>query len=84
MDWVSELPTSFASRISPKSERNCPQIEEEGLADFTVWKNHQHVYGRHFTIQADHKSLLKLLFEEKGIPIIASTRMQEWAVILLA
>lgn len=61
MDWRSELPIPIASKLLPRSERNCFQIEEEGLPDFTVWKNHQYVYGRNFTIKTDHAELLHTL-----------------------
>ena len=88
MDWRSELPIPIASKLLPRSERNCFQIEEEGLPDFTVWKNHQYVYGQNFTIQTDHAELLhtletsekvkNYLLQETIIPNVIQEVQNEW------
>ena len=81
----SERPIAFASRTLSKAERNYSQIEKEGLAIiFGVKKFHQYVYGRPFQIIPDHKPLLGLLHEHKGIPSMAASRIQRWAIILSA
>ena len=51
---------------------------------FAVKRFHQFLYGRHFKIYTDHKPLLGLLSPEKATPIMASSRMQRWALTLLA
>ena len=51
---------------------------------FAVKKFHQFLYGRYFKIYTDHKPLLGLLSPEKATPIMASSRMQRWALTLLA
>ena len=43
---------------------------------------HNYIYGRHFTIQSDHKPLSFLFHEIKGIPQHASARVQRWALTL--
>ena len=81
----SEQPTLFASRALSKYERNYSQIKKEGLAIvFAVKKFHQFAFGGHFTNQTYHKLLLRLLFEERGIPSLAPARIQQWAIILSA
>lgn len=49
---------------------------------FAVKKFHQYVYGRHFTIQTDHKPQLGLLGELKNIHPAASPHLQRWALLL--
>ena len=58
----------FTSRTLTNAERNYSQIEKEALAIiFAVKKFHQYIYGQFVTIQTDHKPLLGLLAEHKGI-----------------
>ena len=47
-------------------------------------KFHQFLYGRHFKIYTDHKPLLGLLNPEEVTPLMTSSRMQRWALTLLA
>ena len=46
-------------------------------------KFHQFLFGRHFKIYTDHKPLLGLLNPERATPLMASSRMQRWALTLL-
>ena len=52
------------------------------------WKKkpclHIYLYGRHFTLITDHKSLTTILGPKKGIPPMAAARLQCWAVCLSA
>ena len=81
----SEKPITFASRTLPKTERNYSQIEKEALAiAYAVKKFHQYLLGRHFFLYTDHKPLLGLLSELKGIPSMAAARIQCWAILLSA
>ena len=66
-----------------EAERRCAQIDREALALlFDVKKFHQYSSGRAFTILTDHKPLVSLLGENKGVPLMAPGRMQRWAIML--
>ena len=81
----SERPIAYASRTLTTAERNYGQLDKEGLAIvFEVKKFHQYLYGKHFTINTDHKPLIGLFNEHKPIPQMASGRVQRWALTLAA
>ena len=81
----SERPIALASRTLTTSERNYAQIEKEALLlIFGVKKFHHYLYGRKFNLVTDHKPLLAILDEKKGIPSLAAARLQCWAVLLSA
>ena len=85
MEDGSERPIGFASRTLAPAEKKYSQLDKEGLAIIVgIKKFHQHVYGRSFQITSDHKPLLGLLGENKGVPVMASARMQRWALTLAA
>ena len=68
----SEKPITFASRTFSRTlakvERNYSQIEKEALTIvYIVKKVHQYLFWRHFLLYTDHKPLLGLLSEQKGI-----------------
>ena len=85
MEDGSERPIGFASRTLAPAEKKYSQLVKDGLAIiFGIKKFHQHVYGRSFQITSDHKPLLGLLGENKGVPVMASARMQRWALTLAA
>ena len=68
MEDGSERPIGFASRTLAPAEKKYFQLDKEDLAIiFGIKKFHQHVYGRSFQITSDHKPLLGLLGENKGI-----------------
>ena len=80
-----ELPIAFASRSLAPAEKNYSQIDKEALAIvFGVKHFHQYLFGRHFMIKSDHKPLQHLLGERKGVPAMASARVQRWALTLSA
>ena len=80
-----EYPIAFASRSLAPAEKNYSQIDKEALAIvFGVKHFHQYLFGRPFTIKSDHKPLQYLLGENKGIPSMASARVQRWALTLSA
>ena len=79
----SERPIAYASRTLGPAEKRYSQLDKEGLAIvFGVKRFHQYLAGRHFTILSDHKPLQHLFQEDKGIPSMASARIQRWALIL--
>ncbi|KAL3123271.1 hypothetical protein niasHT_006814 [Heterodera trifolii] len=70
--------------LSP-AEMNYSQIEKEGLAlVFAVQKFHKYLFGRHFVLQTDHKPLLTIFGNKKGIKACTANRLQRWSLILLA
>ena len=81
----SERPVAFASRSLSSAERNYAQIDREGLSlIFGVKKFHNYIYAKAFTLVTDHKPLLDLFGEDRAIPVMASSRVQRWALILAA
>ena len=81
----SERPVAYPSRTLSKAEREFGHLDKEALAvGFAVKKFHQFLHGRHFKICTDHKPLLGLLHSEKATPLKASSRIQSWALTLLA
>ena len=83
MEDGEEKPVGFASRTLAPAERNYSQLEKEALAIiFGVKKFYNYLYGRHFEIRSDHKPLERLLSEKKGISVMASSRIQRWALTL--
>lgn len=69
-------PIAFISRALTKSELNYAPIEKEGLAIiFSVSKLRQYLLGNKFTIRTDHKPLLTLFGQTKGIPVMAAARI---------
>ena len=85
MEDGSERPVACASSTLAAAERNYCHLDKEALAVvFAVKKFHQFMYGRHFKIYTDQKPLLGLLHPEKATPLMASSRMQRWALTFLA
>ena len=81
----TEQPIAFASRSLSPTERKYAQLDKEALAIiFGVKRFHQYLYGRNFSILSDHKPLQYLLGETRGIPAMASARIQRWALTLSA
>lgn len=75
---------SHASRSLTKAESNYSQIEKEALAlIFAVTRFHRMIFGRHFTLETDHKPLLAVFGSRKGIPVYTANRLQRWALTLL-
>ena len=81
----SERPVSFCSRTLSSAERNYAHIEKEGLSlVYGVKKFHQFLFGHNFTLVTDHKPLLGLFSECKGLPSRSSARILRWALLLAA
>lgn len=72
-----------ASRALSKAEEGYSQIDREGLAIiFAVTKFHRMLYGRHFTLQTDHRPLVRIFGSKKGIPTYTANRLQRFALTL--
>lgn len=60
-------------------------IEREALAIvFGIKKFHQYLFGRRFSLLTDHRPLTLLLGPKRGIPVLAESRLQRWAIQLSA
>ncbi|UYV62324.1 K02A2.6-like [Cordylochernes scorpioides] len=78
-------PVAFASRILTPAEKKYSQLEREVLGIvFGVTRFRNYLLGNSFTLRTDHKPLVTLFSENKGIPTIAANRIQRWAIILSA
>lgn len=79
----SERPVGFASRTLAKAEQKYSHLDKETLAIiFGVKKYHQYLYGRQFIIKTDHQPLTHIFSESRATPVLASGRIQRWALIL--
>ena len=83
MEDGSEKPVAFASRTLTPAEKNYSQLEKETIV-YGVKKFLTYLCGRHFTIFSDHQPLRRLFNESKGIPAMAASRIQRWALTLSA
>lgn len=80
-----ERPVAFYSRSMNEAERRYAQTDREGLSVVSgVKKWHYYLYGRSFKLKTDHKPLLGLFGENKPLPVMASPRVQRWALLLSA
>ena len=80
----TERPIALASRSLTKAKRNYSQIEREALS--IVWgvrKFQLYLYLKRFTLVTDHKPLTILFNPTKAIPVLASARIQRWALFLM-
>ena len=83
MDNQSDKPIAYASRSLSTVERKYSQLDKEALAIlFGVSKFHHYLYGRHFIIYSDHKPLMHIFNQSKAVPVMASARLQRWALTL--
>ena len=81
----SERSIAYTSKSLTSAEKNYTQIEHEALSIiFGVRKFHQFFYGRQFLLLTDHKPLLTIFGQKKGIPTMAASRLKWWAIILSA
>lgn len=49
---------------------------------FGVNKFYDYLVGQHFTLQTDHKALLRIFGNKKELPKIAASRLIRWSVLL--
>ena len=78
-----EQPIAFASRTLSPAEKHYAQLDKEGLAIiFSLKKFHQYLQGRHFIVHSDHKPLTHLFNPSRATPVMASARIQRWALTI--
>lgn len=76
-------PVGFVSRTLMQAEKNYSVLDKEALAIYwSVKKFYQYLMGNEFVIQTDHKPLTHIFGDKKGIPQMAASRLQRWAVFL--
>lgn len=81
----SEQPISHVSHTLTVAQKGYSQLEKEGMAVvFAVKRFHHYPFGRPLTIFTDHKPLMGMFSEKRGIPPMASARIQCWALTLSA
>ena len=82
-DDGEEQPIAYASRTLSASEQNYSMIENKALAIiFGLKKFHQYLYGRRFSLVTDHKPLTLILGSKRGVPVLAVSHLQRWAIQL--
>ena len=80
---ADEKPIAHVSRSLNSSEKNYSQIEREGLAIIVgVTKYYMYLFGCKFTLQTDHKRLLKIFAPDSATPVLAAARLQRWSLLL--
>ena len=85
MEDGADRPIAYPSRTLSSAEKKYCQLEKEGLAVvYGVKKFHQYLYGRKFTIFSDHQPLKYLFSESRQTSMMASSRIQRWALTLSA
>ena len=78
-------PVAYASRVLNSAEKNYSQIEREALSlVFGVQKFRQYLLGRRFILRTDHKPLISLFDPKQGVPVLTSSRLKKWRLILSA
>ncbi len=78
-----DRPIEFISRTLTKAERNYAQIEKEALAIVRAIKRfHKYIYARDFQLYTDHKPLELILDTQKQTPLMGTSRIIRWALVL--
>lgn len=78
-------PIFHVSKSFNGAEKNYPQIQREASAlVFAVKKFHKYIFGRKFELHTDHQPLLAIFGSNKGIPQVTASRLQRYALTLLA
>lgn len=79
----SERPIYFASQTLSTTQRKWSQIDKEAYAIiFGIKRFHQFLYGRSFILYTDHKPLVQIFSQDKGLPHMSAMRMQHYAIFL--
>ena len=76
----SEKPIAYASRTLSKSEANYSQIEGKLWASTLDLRSFIDTYMVEFV--TDHKPLVTIFGPTTSLSIVASTRVQRWAIVL--
>lgn len=78
-----ERPITYISRTLSKAETNYAVLHKEALAIYwAIRKLYQYLARTQFKQCTDHRPLLTIIGEHKGIPQMAAGRLQRWALFL--
>ena len=78
-------PIAYASRTLSSAEQKYSNIERESLAViYGVTKFRQYLLGKKFTVETDHRPLVKLLGQNEEIPSLVSSRLKRFKLKLSA
>jgi RNase H-like domain found in reverse transcriptase/Reverse transcriptase (RNA-dependent DNA polymerase)/Integrase zinc binding domain/Integrase core domain len=78
-----ERPVMFVSSTLSPAEKNYSQLDREALAViFALKKFEKYIFGNPVTIFTDHKPLESLFNFKKGMPSVATARLQRWMLIV--
>ena len=79
----TEHPVAYPSHSLSPAERRYSHLDKEALAIvFGVGKFHRYIFGRRFLLYSDHKPLIHIFGESQSVPVMASARLQRWALTL--
>jgi hypothetical protein len=81
----TEKPVMYHSMsLSPSQQRYSQLVREAFAVKVAVTALHKYLYGKKFKIVTDNLPLKNLISPNKGLPVVASPRIQSWAVALQA
>lgn len=78
----TDKPIAYASRTLSSAEKKYCQLEKGLAIIFGVKRFHQFLFGHKFTVLSDHQPLKYLFSEARPVPVMASSRVQRWALML--
>ena len=79
----TEHPAAYTSHSLSPADKRYSQLDKEALSIvFGVGKFHYYIFGRKFLFYSDHKPLIHIFGESKSVPVMASARLQRWALTL--
>ena len=79
------VPLLMLLEFLARLKKNYSQIEREALSIvFGVEKFRQYLLGRFFQLRTDHKPLVLLFNPHNSVPMLTSTRLKKWKLVLTA
>ena len=85
MPNYEERAIAFASKTLSKTQRNYHHLDKEAYAIiYGITKFYEYLFGRSFTLRTDKKALVRIFGPYTSIPIMATNRLQRWAIFLSA
>nr|XP_046484382.1 uncharacterized protein K02A2.6-like [Neodiprion pinetum] len=80
-----ERPIAFASKTLTKAQMNYHHLDKEARAIiFGITKFYEYLFGHEFILRTNSKPLVRIFGPLAAIPIMATARLQRWAIFLSA